>query len=127
MRTGVGIDAQGDTAFPLDAQAARDAHDVSGAVRAALLTIGGILFWIPDVPYAPAFGIERKTLEYTLVRRDHAELPVPRHHRNPVSDEVHRRRGLRRLGRTLSGRLSVYYAGADQGRERGQHGRSHKA
>src|SRR5512146_1842998 len=84
LLTGVGIDAQGVVAFPLDAQAPRHAHDICSAVRTALLTIGGILLWIPGVTDAPPFRIEGQTVEYALVRREHAELPVLRHHRNPV-------------------------------------------
>src|SRR6185369_11299911 len=81
LRPGVRIDAQRVTTFPLDTQAARHAHDVPGTIRTALLAIGGVLFWIPGVRDAPAFRIERQAIQHTLVRRDHAELPVPRHHR----------------------------------------------
>ncbi len=70
LSTGISIDTQGVTAFPLDSQPARHTHDVPGAIRAALATMAASCFGSQVFRDAPAFRIEGKDHRAPLVRRE---------------------------------------------------------
>src|SRR6266478_5132469 len=88
LRSGVRLELYRLIILPGDVQAARQAHDVCGAVALALLSGGLILRRVPGISCFAAVGIQGNARVVSLWRSEHPPAPVFRHDGYPVAAHV---------------------------------------